>query len=173
MTGAWLPNALFQTDVKVDGLNVQQSVPASLPLQPQVQGNELNIPAEDIIRSFGVATATSEAADKAFTLTPTVGTHKRNVPPFPVTERGMKLLTARDVNCMLNVAEAVNEPPSEGLFGHGITVSSEKALSKMLGSSSQQINTFTSVTSTTTTNGAGALNGRLESRIVSQQGAQM
>ncbi len=137
---------------------MQQSVPASFPLQPQVQGNEFNIPAEDIIRSFGAEVANSEAADKALTLTPTSGTYRRNVPPLPVTEKGMKLLTARDVNCMLNVTEAVSEPPSEGLFGHGIIVSSEKAaLPKMLGSS-QQINTYTTLTSTTTTNSAGALN---------------
>ncbi len=170
MTGAWVegvggPNALCQTDVKVGDLNVQQSIPASLPLQPQVQGNELNILPEDIIRSFGAVTTTTNGTTKALIPTPTAGAYEPELPAFPVTERGMKLLTAKDVNCILNIAEAVNIPPSERLLGRDVTVPSDIAIQKMLGSSPQQISTFTTVTSTTTTSGAGTLNARLGSGI--------
>ncbi len=177
MTGAWLggvggSNALYQTDVKMGDVNVQQSVPASLPLQPQVQGNELNVLPEDIIRSFGVTTVETSGAAKAVAPNPAAGTCKPKLPAPPVTERGMKLLTASDVNCILNIAEAVNVPPSEGLLWYGITVPLEKSNNKRLGSSSQQISAFTTVTRTTTTSGAGTLNDRLRSGIASQWRAQ-
>ncbi len=174
MTGAWLggvggSNALCQTDIKMGDVNVQQSVPASFPLQPQVQGNELNVLPEDIIRSFGVTTAETSGVAKAVAPTPAAGAYKPKLPALPVTERGMKLLTTRDVNCILNIAEAVNVPPSEGLLWHGITVPLEKSNKERLGSSSQQISAaFTTVTRTTTTSGTGTLNDRLRSGIASQ-----
>ncbi len=148
--------------------NVQQSVPASFPFQPQVHGNELNVLPEDIIRSFGVTTTETNRAGKAVEPTPAVGTHISKLPSPAVTERGMKFLTAAVINCILNIAEAVSAPPSEGFLRYGITAPLEKSTRKSLGSSSQQIRVFTPVIHTTTTSGAGTHSDMLRSRIEPQ-----
>ncbi len=70
--------------------NVQQSVPASFPFQPQVHGNELNVLPEDIIRSFGVTTTETNRAGKAVEPTPAVGTHISKL-PSPADGKGYEV----------------------------------------------------------------------------------